>query len=387
MELILDGYRYRNPVSATMTRFLSELAERGDLISDDQDTPTYTIIPPGLTTAHGSLVSGPSGSGKTSAIRSVLGIILQVISHAGYENFRSFQQDQIVWISFDAPSTPSPKALCLNFMKAVDIALGVDRYFPEFSKRSDHISVDLHIMKVQEIAANHYIGLVHLDEMQFFLNYSNNKNAPNLQILEAMFNKLGIPVVISTTNDGLPLINANPQTKRRVISEQHFYLTPLKYGTKPFNEFVDAVFIPKVWGEENVLKNQQEFIRKFHYLTAGLQAVMIRLARLHLQYCVQLDKQPFDIEQLEKVFNSQFKYMKDSLEFLRSGDNSSFEAKKETNENGRTVWCNEEASEQDIPEQTTDDTDSSTCKAVEPTKKSPKKPAIVFHKPSLIGGL
>ena len=168
-ELILDGYRYRNPLTVKMTRFLYELASRGELIGGDDDNKIYEVVPPGMTTAPGSIFSGPTGTGKTSVIRAVLGIIPQVISHSAYGSIPSFQQDQIVWISFDAPATPSPKALCLNFMKAVDQALGIERYFTEFSRRSDNTSVDLHILKVQEVAANHFIGIVHFDEMQFFL--------------------------------------------------------------------------------------------------------------------------------------------------------------------------------------------------------------------------
>ncbi|MEH6628191.1 MAG: AAA family ATPase [Motiliproteus sp.] len=386
MELILDGYRYRNPLSVTMTRFLFELAQRGETITNDKKPRAYQIIPPGMTTAPGSLLSGPSGSGKTSTLSAVLGIIPQVITHSGYDTERSFQQDQILWVSFDAPSTPSPKALCLNFMKAVDDALGIERYYPEYSRRSDNTSVDFHIIKVQEIAANHYIGLVHFDEMQFFLSYAKSRNAPNLQILEAMFNKLGIPVVISTTDGGLPLINANEQTKRRLVSEQHFRLKPLKPNSDEFIKFVQAVFHPKIWGEPDVLNNQAEFISKFHYLSAGLQAVMIRLARLHLFYSVQRGCSPFDINELKKVFDSQFHFMKDSLEALRVGNLESYELKTTKHQNGHVVWCDEEAEPQSEIDNQQEDT--SAAKPKTETERETKTPSSrEFHNPSLIRDL
>ncbi|MGH1462095.1 MAG: AAA family ATPase [Neptuniibacter sp.] len=363
MELILDGYRHRNPFSRTMTKFLHELSERGLLIHDDtgckdvssdstsrsegeniKDEPelVHKIIPPGMTTAPGSIVSGPSGSGKTSIIRAVLGIIPQVFTHSGYKEFKTFQQDQIVWLSFDAPTTPSTKALCLNFMKAVDDALGIERYYPEYCRRTKNLSVDQFISAVQTIAANHYIGLVHLDEMQFFLNYSKTKDAPNLQTLEAMFNKLGIPMVISTTDGGLPLINMNEQTKRRMLSEQHFKLGLLKPKSKEFVDFIKALFLPEVWGQDDILKNQPEFIKEFHYRSAGLPAVMTRLARLHLFYAVQSGRPAFDTKLLESVFNSQFKYMQDSLKALRVGDMDSYELKTFRNKDGSIAWCLED---------------------------------------------
>ncbi|WP_299179333.1 AAA family ATPase [uncultured Neptuniibacter sp.] len=359
MEFILDGYRFRNPFSKTMTKFLHELSERDLLIHDEEDNSgnvkantkagtkekpalMHKIIPPGMTTAPGSIVSGPSGSGKTSIIRAVLGLIPQVITHSGYKEHESFQQDQIVWVSFDAPTTPSTKALCLNFMKSVDEALGIERYYPEYFPRTKNLSVDQFISAVQAIAANHYIGLVHLDEMQFFLNYSETKDAPNLQTLEAMFNKLGIPMVISTTDKGLPVINMNEQTKRRILSEQHFKLGLLKPKSKEFARFIEALFLPEVWGETDTLINQPEFIQKFHYHSAGLPAVMTRLARLHLFYAVQSGRSAFDTDLLKSVFESQFQYMEDSLAALRIGDLDSYEQKAFRNKDGSIAWCLED---------------------------------------------
>tara|TARA_B100000902_G_C27282799_1_gene902769 strand:- start:188 stop:1597 length:1410 start_codon:yes stop_codon:yes gene_type:complete len=390
IELILDGYRYRNPLEKRMTRFLFELADRGRIVAEENKNlrpgekkkQVHKIIPPGLTTAPGSVLSGPSGTGKTSATRAVLGIIPQVFSHAGYLEHGSFQQDQIVWISFDAPVTASPKALCLNFMLAVDTALGEKRYYPEFKDRIRGTSMDIFIAKVQEIAANHYIGLVHFDEMQFFLKYSTVENAPNLQMVEAMFNKIGVPVLFTTTEAGLLLIDENEQTARRIVSEQKFYLEPLKYDSKSFTKFVDAVFLPEVWGEDNILENRKEFIKRFHYLSAGLQAVMIRLARLHLSYCVTLEKDPFDIVQLDKVFNSQFEYMIKSLDYLRTKNKNDYEKNIKRTRSGRVSWCSD-----DIVSSDTNPENREIVEISPPSNPMTSEPRQNFHNPDLIGGL
>lgn len=387
LELILDGYRYRNPLTVKTSRFVYELSQRKQIIREEKEDedPVYEIIPPGITNASTSILSGPSGTGKTSTLRAVLDAIPPVFTHTAYETIKSFQQDQIVWLSFDAPSTSSMKALCLNFMDAVDKALNVKRYYEQYKNMAPNTHVDMFIAKCQEIAANHYIGLVHIDEMQFFLTYTKDRNSPTLKKVEAMFNKIGIPVIMSTTREGLPLLNANLQTQRRLLSEQHFKLYRLKYGTPAFNEFIESLFLPEVWGDDNVLENQKEFITKFYQLSAGLQAVMIRLARLHLFFAVQKETHPFDIKCLETVFKGQFHHMQSSLDDLLKDNTEAYERNKPVNESGKTVWCPSLAEgdndNPDSPEVNPRDSDSSSDQSM------PAKSADSFHNPSLIGGL
>lgn len=391
IELILDGYRFRNPFTVNMTRFLEDMADRKQLIQDEckeDETPAYQIIPPGLTIAPGSLLWGPSGSGKTSLLRLILEIIPQVVVHNGYGDRKDFRQDQLVWVSFDAPVTSSPKMLVINFMAAVDKALKTN-YHTDAIRRYDNTSYEIFIMEAQEIIANHYIGIAHIDELQFFLNHKKHKDSPSLQMIEAMFNKLGVPLFITTTEEGLPLIEMNDETKRRFVSEKVFKLNSLVYGNKHFNAFIEKVFTPTIWGGD-VLNDHEEFLYQFYFLSAGLQAVMMRLARLHLEYCVQLDRPPFDIDTLNSVFESQFGFMKTSLDNLREGNTHLYEENLKRNKKGRPHWSQTEmdkSTDAEGADETSDHTDNTSSPEPSATQvtQTTKKTVEDFHSPGLIG--
>lgn len=185
----------------------------------------------------------------------------------------------------------------------------------------------------------------------------------------------------------LQLIEMNDQTKRRFVSEKLFKLNPLVHGSKHFNAFIKKVFTPSIWGGD-VLNDHEEFLYQFYFLSAGLQAVMMRLARLHLEYCVQTDRPPFDIDTLNSVFESQFGFMKTSLYNLRAGNTKLHEENLRRNKKGKPHWSQNEMDKSTEAEgETSDHTDSESCpepSAVQVTQ-TPKKTVGDFHKPGLIG--
>jgi hypothetical protein len=318
-EYILDSYRYRNPLSSTMARFVDLLAEENRREGDN-----YLSVPPGMTIAPGSVVTGPSGSGKTSGTRGALKLIPQVISHAGYRDANDFYLEQLVWTSFDCPPTGSMKDMTLNFMKSVDDALQTT-YFREWEKRRKNYTVEAFIVQAQIIAANHYIGLVHIDELQFMLKYKSEAS-PDLIKLEAMFNKIGVPIITSTTSEGMDLFDLDLTSSRRMMSERIFKILPVSYSSAYADEFIAALFPTELWGD-NVQKNHPHFLQEFFELTAGLQAVMVRLARLHLDYCTKKELSNFDINILNRVFDSQFEKIQPALLLLKINNLKGFEEK------------------------------------------------------------
>lgn len=349
VELILTGYENRNPLLADHTRLLYTIANKAKA--------KERFIPDALkvTTAPSSIASGPSGTGKTTTIRNVFRLIPQVIQHTHYQNTQ-FRFDQLVWISFDCPSTGSPKALALNFMKAVDNALGTD-YHKEWS-RKNKTSVDAHLTEVQLISAKHGLGFVHIDELQFMLDYGKHKDAPNLSTFEALFNKLGIPILLTCTNAGLTLfdsVDAECTTTRRMVSERDYRFTTHTLQSAYFELTFSSLF-PKTLCVNNSTPSMQ-FKERFHYLSGGLPAIMNRLARLHHEYIIKNHHETTDdIDILNNIFKHQFGLIEPALQLLRQGKHALFE--KAINQNGhkKDAWTNTERKEpapEEPPEQET----------------------------------
>lgn len=326
--LLLSSYVRRQPLVENSLRVRHAIATA----LHEKRPVQYSL----MTTANTSLICGPSGVGKTAAIRIILQAIPQVINHTEYQGV-AFQQQQLVWISIDLPATPSIKALALNFFLAVDTALGTTSYHEKWSKRSRD-SVDQHITGMQLVAQSHELGLVHIDEMQFMLNYAKSKDAPSMVVLEAIFNKLGIPMLLSTTTAGLKLFSpeyasngmADVTIARRMLNDREIQLKPLDKNSPQFRQFVKALFPKEVM--LNCSELSPEFVELFYELSCGIPAFMIRLAKQFHELFVQLvhkngneQDTTNDVKMLRSVYHNQFKLIAPALAAFRRGQAEQYE--------------------------------------------------------------
>jgi len=336
--LILERYASYHPMSAEHRRKLLQLSDLDTKVGTDEDDKALRLI--GSTTAPSVLTDGQSGSGKTTMIRNTLATIPQVVVHNSYRGQR-FRQDQLVWISMDLPTNASPKALALNFFHAVDEALGCTNYHGAWSKK-ERATVESHQNAMRLVAETHHLGIIHIDEIQFMLKYASSKDSPSLTVIEGLFNKLGIPVVLSTTTQGLALFDtANGEnqfvdmtTTRRMLSERQYSCKLHKANSEFFNQLFDALFPPELCTEGRF--PSEDFRRKFHHYSLGLPFMMVRLAHLHHETTYRrIARKPDNkgtiktdcIESLEKTYERQFKLIHPALENLRAGNELEYERK------------------------------------------------------------
>lgn len=354
--LLLSTYQRRNPFNPEANKIKHLLGEQ--LHSKSRFSMDMVF---NRTTAPSVLIEGISGAGKTTVIRNALWCVPQVIEHKEY-NGVSFQQSQVVWLSFDMPATPSLKALALNFFSAVDDALGTS-YYSQWQKKS-RLSVDSHLNAVRLVAETHMIGLVHIDELQFMLNYAKTKDTPSLSVLEALFNKIGIPVILSCTSEGIDLLrpevalnggnSPNMTTTRRVCNDRELRLTTHKQGSAYFEELFYALF---PWGlGQYGPKEINKFKETFFFLSCGLPAVMSRLARLYYELKFDLiDKKTIkhalrdieaEINLLGSVYKNQFSLIAPALHMLRHGHTDKFETVVRNTSKSSKAFTNGEIAKQ-----------------------------------------
>lgn len=347
-ELMLCHYQYRDPFSVEQVRLKTMLSE----YAREKTYLLPTIRLAGVTTAPSSLLHGPSGSGKTTTIRNSLSLIPQVIIHESYQG-KPYKYPQITWLSFDCPATASPKALALSFFAAIDSALSKTDKPSSYAKKwegRERVGVEHLYGMMQSLAARYNIGLVHIDELQFFLSYIKSPKSPSLQIIESLFNKIGIPVFLSSTTEGLTLFDPIETESgkipdftiiRRMIDDREYELKPLKYGTKNFDDTFNLFFRAEVC--IGGILPSEDFKRQFHYLTAGLQSAIARLARLYLETVIMLNNEgngksktlPDDITILNSVYQKQFYRMDYALSFLREGNIIEFDKECPKTDDGK----------------------------------------------------
>lgn len=354
LGLMIYSYVKRHPLSRDTELLKARVAEQL------REGKFPVGIPVGMTTAPTVLVSGDSGTGKTTTIRTVLRQIPQVIRHTSYKG-QHFRNMQLTWISFDLPPNGAPKAMANNFFIAVDQAMGTS-YAAEWGARHKE-SVDKHLSGMQQVALEHHLGLVHVDELQFMLAYAKNANSPSLQILESLFNKLGIPIVQSSTEAGVALfdtldtgdhrIGSDITTVRRMLNDRAFKFSNHKlesdYFQQLFNSLYPQSLIVKSEGEDQAAL-LEKFKARFHQLSCGLPAIMIRLALLHHETLVTLlgkseDEQKgyhtYQVGLLNRVYKNQFGLIDPALAQYRSGNKTEYESSIRTDTH-KSVYSNKE---------------------------------------------
>lgn len=350
LSLILYSYVRRSPFSREAMKQRVEIAEQMREGKFPKNPPV------GPTTAPTVLAYGASGTGKTSTIRTILKQIDQVIHHTSYKG-APFKTSQLTWVSIDLPPNGAPKALAANFFRAVDVALGTD-YANEW-ERKNNMSVDRHLSGMQQVAYEHHLGLVHIDELQFMLKYAKNKDSPSLQILESLFNKIGIPIIQSCTEDGLEIFQKLPSgdyrigtdttTLRRMLNDRSFRFSNHQVGSEYFDQLFTSLF-PNALVYANKQHNLAPFKAEFYRLSCGLPAIMVRLAGLHHEALLNTLSKPatnksnfhtFNVDILKKIYKHQFSLIDPALQEYRCGNQQGYETGVRSN-SSKASFTNEE---------------------------------------------
>ncbi|MBZ0301633.1 MAG: ATP-binding protein, partial [Anaerolineae bacterium] len=194
----------------------------------------------GITTS-GLTLLGLSGMGKSRAVNRILSFIYQVIHHREYQG-RPFTCSQIVWLKLDCPHNGSIKALCGACLQAVDSLLGTD-YFRR-GAQNGKASVNTLIAQMAIVAANHYLGVLVIDEIQ---NIRGSKEGTQLlNFLVQLSNEIGIPMVLVGTPSAQGVLTSAFRQARRGTGYGNFLWHHMKAerngGNGDWEVFVRSLF-------------------------------------------------------------------------------------------------------------------------------------------------
>ncbi|MBA6339608.1 AAA family ATPase [Colwellia sp. MB02u-10] len=316
--VILYGYEQKEIDSNVIVRLLVHLIEKGKA----KDKALFSLNSYD-TTLPSIFVSGISGVGKTKTIKTVLSNIPQVIEH--YDPVtEGITHKQVVWLSFNCSPSMSMKGFVLNFFKAIDDILNTG-YYKEWSVKSRGTSVDQHTIEMQKVTLIHSIGLIHVDELQFLINKSSIKDSASISKVEATFNEVKVPMLLSCTAQGVAWLKNNESLVqhqeitlvRRLCSDAHIEFHPIDYDSQFFNQFIENFFENNT--SDKCTKAPEGFKTLFIKLTAGLIAAMTRLASLYIEMIKLRGVINFyDNGELLRVFHNNFKLYEPALEALRN---------------------------------------------------------------------
>ncbi|MET3465622.1 ATP-binding protein [Variovorax atrisoli] len=223
--MIRQGYMGRNPLAPG---YAARLA--GGVRQAMAGTTASNVIPFFHPSALSFALTGCSGVGKTRAEEQILRQYPQIIVHPG------LQMTQLSWIKLESPQKGGPKQLCIDFFIAVDRLLGTG-YFKLYGKGSE----DEMVVHMAEVATNHAIGLLVVDEIQHLKHARSGAGEEVLSFVVKLVNTIGVPVELIGTPSAVDLLQGNFRQGRRSSG-----LGALRWDPMP-QDRVWTYFLEKMW--------------------------------------------------------------------------------------------------------------------------------------------
>ncbi|HOB02296.1 MAG TPA: AAA family ATPase [Casimicrobium huifangae] len=209
---------------------------------------------------YGAAVVGVSGSGKTQAIRRCLTTFPQIVQHTSFFRMVNGLQ-QVVWLSLDVPAGGKATDLAAALMTAWKKATGSTRFDKTLAGewRNGPQMLD----EWRQVASSHFLGLLHLDEIQNLFKLPTLKirrrskpgePPPELRVIDdqslkwilTALNEWQIPLLVSGTPDGFGALTKRLSNTERIVTS----------GYHSFKHF---------WGDHDAAFRQHFLPRLGHY--------------------------------------------------------------------------------------------------------------------------
>lgn len=276
--MVRQGYRYRDPLhSSTWGAVSGESQKRGILLPQ----------------AFAAAVEGLSGVGKTQGcLRCLHNFPAQTIHHSTFPRLADGLL-QTVWLSVEVPASGKATDLARALMEAWDRATGGDRFAHWLSK--DKITDGMKALdEWRQVAVGHFLGVLHLDEIQNLFKLSSLKqrkdrksllDAPELSIVEDQLlrwllyltNSGQIPLLVSGTPDGIGALTKRLSTLERINTMGYHAFEPFSDPKAP--EFL-TTFLGQLGKYQYVnhrLAVDESLADLIIELSGGIQRVIIAL--------------------------------------------------------------------------------------------------------------
>ena len=316
--MIRQGYVSRNINNGDRQRHLHAAFQQ----LEPSNESSYRYAPPESTATSMSII-GCSGSGKTTTMNKILRYYPQVIGH------KELGLKQIVFLKIDCPHDSSLKNLCLNFFRAVDLALGDTNFEHRFTRSRLNVNAMLQQMKI--IANNYSIGLLIIDEIQ----HLNTKKSGGAEIILNFFvtlvNVASIPIVMIGTPKANEILQEDLRSARRsaglgsLIWEPMRNEAPIPDPGDPDQMIISEwyAFTNKLWQYQWVQQPTEltdELRNTWYYYTQGIPDLVVKLFCLVQIHAITIGLEKITSELFKKVYEEQLQPVHDILDALRSGN-------------------------------------------------------------------
>ncbi|WP_296650002.1 ATP-binding protein [Paraburkholderia sp.] len=301
-SLIRSGYVGRNPLAHSTWRHMYALA-RGQTSESSFRSTASTLS-----------VVGLSGIGKSTALESILRLYPQAVRHQQYKG-HELVQVQIPWLKIECPFDGSLTGLCHAFFRAIDRAIGDERYAKRY--RSARGIVPL-VHQIEQIASTHFVGMLIIDELQHLRVAKTGGKENMLNFFVNLINSIGIPVVFVGTNSMIDLFSDVMRNARRATG---LGLSDFRQPTH--DDPAWALLVDAAWQYQwvqHVEPMTAEIRDALYDLTQGVTDILIKLLVLAQRHAIHTGEERLTVKLLRTIADTRMQLLKPALDALRSGD-------------------------------------------------------------------
>jgi hypothetical protein len=305
---IRQGYISKNPVTP---KFAAKLSQGSAAIADASPEWHKAYTP--YSTAAGFTIIGLSGIGKTTAIERVLSLYPQRIQHTQYNGEPLFMT-QLVWAKIDCPFDGSLKGLCFSFFDYVDKVLGTD-YSKKFAV--NRMTVDAALPRIAQIATNHALGLLVIDEIQHLSQAKSGGKDKMLNFFVTLVNTVGVPVVLIGTSKALPILQSEFRQARRGSGQGDLIWERMQ------NDLSWEIMIRAMWKNQwtrNHTPLTDELKNVLYDESQGILDIAIKLYAFAQAKVIGDGTEKVTAAAIREVAAVKLRLLKDYLDAIRSGD-------------------------------------------------------------------
>lgn len=319
--MVRQNYRYLDP----------KIAVTWSTVSGE-----HLTVNPKRAPAFGAAVIGHSGTGKTEAIlRCLRSYPLQVIRHDTFPRMLAGHK-QVTWLSINVPPSGRTVDLATDLMREWDRVMGSSRFDFELSKgRRDGMKM---LDSWRQVASAHFLGILHLDEVQNLFKLATLKKrrskrgleegAPELSLVEDQFlkwililmNTWQVPLLLSGTPDGIAALTRRLSTAERIVTSGYH---AFHHFESPTDSTFRNIFLEQL-GRYQYVRNKlpvdDQLAELIIELTGGIQRLIVALWIAAHRVALERNKGDLLLSDFKKASNTYLAPVAPAVAAFRSGD-------------------------------------------------------------------
>lgn len=310
--LIRVGYTDRNPTDGNIWNNIQNKIGQLESKSRSQygSTDNYQS-----TAAVGFSIIGISGIGKSQTVERILKLYPQIIFHSRYKN-KNLTHIQLVWLKLDCPFDGSIKGLCYSFFLSIDNLLGTT-YFDKYARTAR--STDEMLPHMARVAANHFIGVLVIDEIQRLSKAKSGGAEKMLDFFIQIVNTIGVPIVLVGTYKALSILNGALSQMRRGVGQGDLVWDRMGFDEQ-WQLLVEDLWEFQYFRQPCKLEDNPDLSRTLYEESQGITDLAIKLYMFSQELAISSGEEKLTTAIIRSAAKTKFNLLQPVLIALKNKD-------------------------------------------------------------------